>query len=153
MMCLDISVCAQYSTCSFWLCSCTPVLPPSDWCRLLSSSCLHSWHRASHCCTATSKDNSSLGLKSSIWRCTTLAIEAAYLLFTAVTTDHPGGQLHEVVLVLVMTHVTGVGPATAWEPESTPMGCHSPAKFTLATQNDVKGKEVAKNLSQRWLCL
>lgn len=39
-------------TCSFWLCFCIPILPPSGWCVCLSSSCFHSRCKASHCYTA-----------------------------------------------------------------------------------------------------
>lgn len=40
-------------TCSFSLCSCTPVLPPSGWCASLWSSCCHRWCKVFHCGMAT----------------------------------------------------------------------------------------------------
>ncbi len=40
-----------------------------------------------------------------------------YLFFGTVATDHPGGQFHGVILVLIMAHITGVSPATAGKPE------------------------------------
>lgn len=43
----------------------------------------------------------------------------AHLFFGTVATDHPGGQFHGVVLVLVMAPVTGVSPATAGKPEGS----------------------------------
>ena len=43
----------------------------------------------------------------------------AHLFFGTVATDHPGGQFHGMVLVLVMAHVTGVSPSTAGKPEGS----------------------------------
>ena len=41
-----------------------------------------------------------------------------HLFFGTVAADHPGGQLHGVILILIVTHVTWVDSTTAREPES-----------------------------------
>lgn len=53
--------------------------------------------------------------KSNITR--SLKQSLAHLFFGTVATDHPGGQFHGVVLVLIMASITGVSPATAGKPE------------------------------------
>ncbi len=39
------------------------------------------------------------------------------LLFAAIAADHSIGQLHWVVLLGIMAGITGIGFATAWEPQ------------------------------------
>lgn len=43
-------------------------------------------------------------------------MSVTHLFFGAVATDHPGGELHGVVLVLIVAHITGVSSATAGKP-------------------------------------
>lgn len=43
----------------------------------------------------------------------------AHLFFGTVATDHPGGQFHGVVLVLIMAHITGVSAAAAGKSEGS----------------------------------
>lgn len=44
---------------------------------------------------------------------------AIRLFFGTVATDHPVGQFHGVVLVLIMAHITGVSTSTAGKPQPT----------------------------------
>lgn len=39
-----------------------------------------------------------------------------HLFFGTKSTDHPGGEFHGMVLVLVMAHITGIRPTTAGKP-------------------------------------
>lgn len=41
----------------------------------------------------------------------------AHLFFGTVATDHPGGEFHGVVLVLVVAPIAGISPATARKPK------------------------------------
>lgn len=44
-------------------------------------------------------------------------VSLAHLFFGTVATDHPGGQFHGVVLVLIVANITGVSPTTAGKPD------------------------------------
>lgn len=70
----------------------------------------------------------------------------ADLLSSTVAANHPGGQLHGVVLVLIVAHVTGVSTATAGKPGSSNTVPPSSSRLGHMTRR-------RSHLNQRWLCL
>lgn len=77
------------------------------------------------------------------------SVPIAHLFLGTVPADHPGGEFHGVVLILVVAHVTGVGPSAAGEPNNIGAKPSPPSAGIKYQAREMMGRY----LSQRWLCL